>query len=36
MTGVAAAEEIEDSMLDQMASPAFKAFNESCPHRLMS
>jgi len=36
MTGVAAAEEIEDSMPDHMASPASKAFNESRLHRLMS
>jgi len=36
MTGVAAAEEIEDSTPDHMASPASKAFNESRLHRLMS
>jgi len=33
MTGVAAAEEIEDSMLDHTASPASKAFNKLRPRR---
>jgi len=32
MTGVAGEEEIEDSMLDRMASPASKSFNESRLH----
>jgi len=36
MTGVAGAEEIEDSTLDHKASPDSKAFNESRPRRLMS
>jgi len=29
-------EEIKDSMLDRMASPASKAFSECRPRRLMS
>jgi len=33
MIGVAGAEEIKDSALDCMASPASKAFNESRPRR---
>jgi len=34
MTGIVGVEEIEDSTLDHMASPASKAFNESRTHRL--
>ena len=36
ITGVAGAEEIEDGMLDCMASPASKSFNKSRPHSLIS
>jgi len=34
MTGVAYAEEIEDSTLDHLASPASKAFSKSRPRRV--
>jgi len=36
MTGIAGTEEIKDSTLDCMASPTYKAFPESRPHRLIS
>jgi len=36
MTGIAGAKEIVDSTLDRMASPAYKAFNESRLLSLMS
>jgi len=39
ITGIAGVEEIEDGMLHgfhHTESPASKAFNESCPRRLMS
>ena len=36
MTSIAEAEEIKDSTLDCMMSPAFKTFPESRPHCLMS
>jgi len=35
MTGVAGLKEIEDGKLHRIASPASKAFNESCPRRLL-
>jgi len=34
MIGIAGAEEIEDSTLDRVASPASKAFSVSRPRRL--